>query len=128
RSQTLTIEARITDESDQLVAGRVEVVVHQGLVYVGLRPAEYVGRAGRENVINVLAVDWDSAPAAGQEVAYEIVERRWFSVQEQDEFGRTTCPRVLAQAPQGEGRFGTYRRFPLVTLMLRSERSESLEA
>lgn len=90
RSQTYTIEATVTDESDQLVAGRAQVVVHQGLVYVGLQPEEYVGRAGDENRVNVLAVDWDSQPIAGQEVEYRVVERRWFSVQEEDDFGRTT--------------------------------------
>ncbi len=106
RSQTLTIEARVTDESDQLVAGRVDVVVHQGLVYLGLQPEEYVGRAEHENLINMLVVDWDSAPVAGQEVAYEIVERRWFSVQEEDEFGRTTWTWEVEEIPV-EGGSGT---------------------
>ncbi|MBI5958046.1 MAG: Ig-like domain-containing protein, partial [Chloroflexi bacterium] len=88
-SQTYTIEARIVDESDQLVAGRTQVIVHQGQVYVGLQPEDYVGRAEKENAVNIMTVDWDSEPAAGQEVAYEVVERRWFSVQEEDDFGRT---------------------------------------
>jgi uncharacterized protein YfaS (alpha-2-macroglobulin family) len=98
-SQTYTIEARVTDESDQLVAGRAQVVVHQGLVYVGLQPEDYVGRAEKENKINVLAVDWDSAPAAGQEVEYEIVERRWSSIQEEDEYGRTTWTWDVEEIP-----------------------------
>ncbi|MCD4685115.1 MAG: Ig-like domain-containing protein [Anaerolineae bacterium] len=44
-SKTWTIEARVVDESDQLVAGRASVTVHQGLEYVGLQPEEYFGRA-----------------------------------------------------------------------------------
>jgi len=98
-SQTYTVEVTVTDESDQLVAGRAQVVVHQGLVYVGLQPEEYVGRAGQENAINVLTVDWDSQPAAGQEVTYEVVERRWYSVQEEDDFGRTTWTWGVKELP-----------------------------
>ncbi len=98
-SQTYTIEARVTDESDQLVAGRVEVVVHQGLVYVGLQPEEYVGQAGQENTVNVLAVDWDSNPVKGQEVEYDVVERRWSSVQEEDELGRTVWTWEVEETP-----------------------------
>lgn len=105
-SQTYTIEAQVTDESDQLVAGRVEVVVHQGLVYVGLQPEEYVGQAGQENAVNVLAVDWDSQPVEGQEVEYEVVERRWFSVQEEDELGRTVWTWDVEETPV-EGASGT---------------------
>ena len=106
RSQLYTIEARVVDESDQLVAARTEVIVHQGLVYVGLQPEEYVGTAGEENAVNVIVVDWDGEPVAGQEVAYEVVERRWFSVQEEDEFGRTTWTWEVEEIPV-EGASGT---------------------
>ena len=105
-SQTYTIEAQVVDESDQLVAGRVGVTVHQGRVYVGLQPEEYVGRAGQENAVNVLTVDWDSQPVAGQEVEYEVVERRWYSVQEEDELGRTVWTWEVEEIPL-EGAAGT---------------------
>ena len=98
-SQLYTIEAQVTDESDQLVAARAQVIVHQGLLYVGLQPEEYVGVAGQENLANVLAVDWDSEPVAGQEIEYEVVERRWFSVQEEDEYGRTTWTWDVEEIP-----------------------------
>ena len=98
-SQTYTIEANVTDESDQLVAGRTQVIVHQGLLYVGVQPEEYVGRAERENDVNILAVDWDSQPIANQEVEYEIVNRRWFSVQEEDEYGRTVWTWEVKEEP-----------------------------
>ncbi len=106
KSQTYTIEAQVIDESDQLVAGSAQVIVHQGLVYVGLQPEEYVGRAERENLVNLMAVDWDSAPVAGQSVDYEVVERRWFSVQEEDDFGRTTWSWEVKEEPV-EGASGT---------------------
>ena len=105
-SQTYTIEAQVVDESDQLVAGRTQVIVHQGRVYLGLQPEDYVGRATRENGVRLLAVDWDSQPVAGQEVAYEVVERRWFSVQEEDDFGRTVWTWEVEENPV-EGASGT---------------------
>ena len=90
QSQRYTIEAVITDESDQAVAGRTLVVIHQGNVYIGLSPDQYVSTAGQETGFQVLSVDWESEPVAGQIVDYRIVERRWSSVQEKDPAGRTT--------------------------------------
>lgn len=89
QSQIYTIEAVITDESDQAVAGRTQVIIHQGRIYVGLSPEEYVGTAGQETAFNLVTVDWDSEPVAGQVVDYKIVERRWSSVQEKDSRGQT---------------------------------------
>ncbi|NDJ75176.1 MAG: SH3 domain-containing protein, partial [Chloroflexi bacterium] len=106
-SQTYTIEANVVDESDQLVAGRAQVIVHKGLNYVGLQPENYVGRAERENGVRIMVVDWDSEPVAGQEVEYEVVERRWFSVQEEDDFGRTVWTWEVEEVPL-EGASGTF--------------------
>ncbi len=88
-SQRFTIEVVVTDESEQAVSSRVGVVVHRGEVYIGARPADYVGTAGRDTGLEFIAVDWDSQPIAGQDIDIEIVERRWSSVQEEDPGGRT---------------------------------------
>lgn len=106
QSQTFTIEASVTDESGQLVAGRATVIVHQGEVYVGIRPERYVGLAGEANTVNLIAVDWGSAPVAGQEIRYEVVERRWSSVQEEDEYGRAVWTWEVEDIPV-EGASGT---------------------
>ncbi|MCI0714073.1 MAG: Ig-like domain-containing protein [Chloroflexi bacterium] len=89
QSQEYTIEAVVTDESDQAVAGRATLIVHQGRVYVGLAPEKYVARAEDETFFRVLTVDWDSEPVGGQPVDYRIVRREWSSVQEKDPQGRT---------------------------------------
>ncbi|NWG16872.1 MAG: Ig-like domain-containing protein [Chloroflexi bacterium] len=98
-SQRFTIEAVVSDESQQVVAGRAEVIVHKGLIYVGVRPEEYVSTAGQETTINILAVDWDSQGIANQDVQVEVVERRWSSVQEEDENGRTTWTWEVEEIP-----------------------------
>ncbi|MBI5669953.1 MAG: Ig-like domain-containing protein [Chloroflexi bacterium] len=103
QSQTFTIEAVVTDESDLVVAGRTDVIVHKGLIYVGARPADYVGTAGQETTINIIAVDWDSQGVANQDVDVEVVERRWSSVQEEDEAGRTTWTWEVEEIPVTTG-------------------------
>ena len=89
QSQQYIIEAVVTDESDQLVAGRTTIIIHQGEVYLGLAPERYVYTAGEEASFRMLSVDWDGETIGGQEVDYRIVERRWFNVQEKDPGGRT---------------------------------------
>lgn len=103
QSQGFTIEASITDESGQYVSGRTQVTVHQGLVYVGVRPESYVATAGEETNFEVIAVDWDSEPIANQEVFVEIVERRWSNVQERDANGRTTWTWEVEEIPVANG-------------------------
>ncbi|MFN8371986.1 MAG: alpha-2-macroglobulin family protein [Anaerolineae bacterium] len=103
QSQTLTIEAVVTDESQQAVAGRAQVIVHQGQLYVGAAPEEYVGVAGQDSTINFVAVDWDSNGIANQTLNVEVVERRWSSVQEQDENGRTTWTYEVEEIPVTTG-------------------------
>lgn len=102
QSARFTIEAVVRDESGLTVAGRTEVVVHKGLVYIGARPESYVSTAGQETNIKMIAVDWDSQPVANQEVAVEVVERRWSSVQEEDESGRTTWTWEVEEIPVTE--------------------------
>ncbi len=103
QSQEYTIEARVIDESDQLVAGRAQVIIHQGEVYVGVRGEKYISKAGEPAKVNLIAVDWDSAPVEGQAIEYKIVERRWSSVQEEDEMGRTVWTWEVEEIPLDDG-------------------------
>lgn len=103
QSQRFTIEATVTDESEQVVAGRTEVVVHKGLVYIGARPDFYVGTVGQEAKINLIAVDWGSQGIGNQSIDVEVVERRWSNVQEQDENGRTTWTWEVEEIPVTTG-------------------------
>jgi len=98
-SQTFTVEATITDESDQVVSGRTQVVVHRGLVYVGARSLSYVAAEGRASDLEVIVVDWQSQPQADQAVEVSVVERRWSSVQERDDRGRTTWTYEVEEIP-----------------------------
>jgi uncharacterized protein YfaS (alpha-2-macroglobulin family) len=103
QSARFIIEAVVADESQQVVAGRTEVIVHKGLIYIGAVPELYVGTAGEEAVIKLIAVDWESQGIANQSIDVEVVERRWSNVQEQDETGRTTWTWEVEEIPVTTG-------------------------
>lgn len=103
QSYTFSIEAVVTDESQQAVAGRTEVIVHQGEVYIGMRPETYVSTADEETGVEVISVDWESEAVADQSVQIEVVERRWSNVQERDEAGRTTWTWEVEEIPVTSG-------------------------
>ena len=103
QSQQYTVEAVVSDESGQAVAGRTSVIVHKGLVYIGVQPENYVSTSGEETTFNLIAVDWDGEPVAEQAIDVEVVERRWSSVQEQDELGRTTWTYEVEEIPITSG-------------------------
>jgi uncharacterized protein YfaS (alpha-2-macroglobulin family) len=107
RSATFTIEATVSDESGLAVAGRADVIVHKGDVYVGVAPESYVASAGEETAVQFITVDWDSQPVAGQALQIDVVERRWSSVQEQDEYGRTTWSYDVEDIPVTTGEVTT---------------------
>lgn len=103
QSQQFTIEAVVSDESQQVVAGRTDVIVHKGLIYIGLRPQQYVSTVGQEANIDIISVDWNSESIAGQPIDVEVVERRWSNVQEEDEFGRTIWTWEVEEIPVTSG-------------------------
>ncbi|MCC7207397.1 MAG: Ig-like domain-containing protein, partial [Anaerolineae bacterium] len=77
RTQTFTIEASVTDISNQTVSGRTSVTVHPASLYVGLSPARYVGVAGQPMDINLIAVDWASQPIAGKTIGVKVFSLDW---------------------------------------------------
>ncbi len=87
KSQILTLEASVTDINNQQVSNRTAVVVHQGEFYIGIAPRGYVAQAGKEQTLDLLTVDWESAPVAGVPLTVVLMERHWYSVREADEYG-----------------------------------------
>lgn len=98
-SASYLIEASVRDETDQTVSGRTTVVVHQGLLYAGVRPLSYVSTATEPATLEVIAVDWESEPIANQAVSVRVVERRWSSVQERSPSGYTNWTWEVEELP-----------------------------
>src|SRR3990172_3357069 len=78
-----TFEATVTDLSKNAVSGRASIIAHRSAVYPGVRPTTYVATAGEKTSFDVLALNPESKPISGQRGYVEIVERRWYSGQEQ---------------------------------------------
>ena len=76
-SQLYTVEATVTDANGQQVSGRVQVIVHQGKFYIGVRPDQYVGQAGQPLKVNLLTVDWHSNPAPNQALHVVYNDHQW---------------------------------------------------
>jgi len=98
-SRQLAFEATVTDLAESAVSGRVAIMAHQSQVYPGVKPQVYIGREGIEQSFDIIALDWDGNPLAGQALSVEIVERRWYSVQEQDASGNVTWTSSVEEIP-----------------------------
>jgi len=98
-SQQITFDVVIEDINNQTVASQARATVHKGLVYVGLRPEQYVGVTGKESPINVLVVDWESQPVASQTVQVVFAEHNWYSVKRQYDNGEFYWDSVVEDVP-----------------------------
>jgi uncharacterized protein YfaS (alpha-2-macroglobulin family) len=83
-SQLYTVEATVTDANGQQVSSRVQVTVHQGSFYIGVRPEQYVGEAGKPLNVNLLTVDWHSNPAPKQALHVVYNDHQWNCALEKD--------------------------------------------
>jgi uncharacterized protein YfaS (alpha-2-macroglobulin family) len=86
-SREFTFEATVTDIAGTAVSDRTTIIAHKAEVYPGIRSIGYVGMVGEEQSFELVVVDWDANPVPSHSVDVEIVERRWYSVQEQDAQG-----------------------------------------
>jgi uncharacterized protein YfaS (alpha-2-macroglobulin family) len=98
-ARQITFEATVTDQAGSQVSGRARVTVHPGLIYAGVRPHSYVGNANEEQTFDLVVVDWKSQPVANQSLSVEIVERQWFTVQEQDAEGQIHWKSTAKETP-----------------------------
>lgn len=99
RAYQLTFEATVTDLAQTSVSGRAAVIAHRSQAYPGIRSQSYVGTEGKEQAFEIVALDWNGARLPGQTLSVEIVERRWYSVQEQDASGRVTWKTSVEEIP-----------------------------
>ena len=86
-SRRFVLEATVTDLNGQAVSSRALATVHQGEFYVGVAPRGRVAKAGETKTVDVIAVDWNSAPVAGTPLEITFLEHRWYSTRRQEEDG-----------------------------------------
>ncbi len=98
-SRLFDFEATLTDLAGSQVSGRTSAIVHRSEYYVGIRSLSYVGEAGKDQVFEAVVVDWEGNPIPDRKVSIDIVERRWYSVQEQDAEGRIQWTSSVEEIP-----------------------------
>ncbi|MCA9637686.1 MAG: hypothetical protein KC420_16785, partial [Myxococcales bacterium] len=121
---TYTLEASVTDQNRQAIAGRSSFVVHPALRYVGVRADRNVYRAGERARLEAVVVDLDGKRIADAPVTIELVreetkrraierEGRWVYEYSTEEIAAGGCSPVSAAAPVGceldLSKPGTYR-------------------
>jgi len=75
--ESITIEASISDESGQAIAGRSNVILHGTDTYIGIRTRTYFGKENEPFTADVIAVSPQSEPIANEAITLKLIERRW---------------------------------------------------
>ncbi len=78
-SRTVTIEANVQDLSNFPVGSRTTVTFHAANVYVGIKPAAYITRAGQGTAVDLNTINWSGQSVGNQPVEVVFYERQWRS-------------------------------------------------
>ncbi len=78
-----TVSATVTDQTAQAVASSTEVTIHPASGYAGIKPAEYLGEAGKESRIDLVTVDTEGKVIPNRQVTVKVYERTWVTTKEQ---------------------------------------------
>lgn len=109
-ASTYTINATVTDESRQAIAGSAAFVVHPAAVYVGLRSERQVLKEGERAQLSAIVVDLEGKRDAGRDIELAVVRRetkrtavekdgRWTFEYETTESEAGACTLSSANAP-----------------------------
>jgi alpha-2-macroglobulin len=98
-SRQVQFYADVTASSGNVVGVHTSLVVHQSSLYAGIRSQQYIGEAGKAQNFQLVVLDWASKPASEQAVSVDIVERQWYSVQEQDAQGTVSWVTSVKDIP-----------------------------
>ena len=80
QSQNWTIDVTVQSSTNQFVSGNTVVPIHKAAYYVGVSPANYVGRAGEASTIDFVTVDPLGEPVGPEDLDVVIYEYQWNSV------------------------------------------------
>ena len=76
-SQELSVEASITDPSQQEVSGSSDVIVHKAAFYLGVKPEKWVYGAKEKATVLVASLDTAGKPVAGKAFSVDVVRREY---------------------------------------------------
>lgn len=100
-SQQVAFSANVTDVGGNLVGSSTSLTLLGSAVHAGIRPENYVGKAGEAQTFNLVVLDMDGKPVAKHDVSVAFVEQRWFSVVRKDENGISRWETSVKNIPAG---------------------------
>jgi len=86
-SQTLTVEANVSDPTQQEVSTVTDVVVHKGQYYFGVKPDRYVYAEKSDATIDLVSLDKDGQVSPKQNYKVSIYKRDYDYVERQSSRG-----------------------------------------
>ncbi len=86
-SQVLTVEANVTDPSQQEVAAAGDVIVHKGEFYIGGKTDKWVYGKGEKAQVEVATLDPKGKPSGGRSFTAELIRREYKFVERQNAQG-----------------------------------------
>ncbi|HEY4688728.1 MAG TPA: Ig-like domain-containing protein [Anaerolineae bacterium] len=89
-SVKLIVEATATGPDNQFIAGRSEIVRHQGDIYVGVAARDYVAIEDRPTTADLIAVDWAASRIPNRTIAASAYRREWINTFVENEVGGGT--------------------------------------
>jgi uncharacterized protein YfaS (alpha-2-macroglobulin family) len=100
-SQQVAFSANVTDVGGNLVGSSASLTVLGSALHAGIRPENYVAKAGEAQTFNLVVLDVDGKPVAKQAVSVAFVEQRWFSVVRKDATGLSSWDTSVKNIPAG---------------------------
>ena len=109
-ASTYTINATVTDESRQAIAGSGSFVVHPSASYVGIRSERQVLREGDRAELSAIVVDLQGERVSGRDIDLKVIRKettrkavekdgRWVFEYDTKEIETGTCDLTSSNAP-----------------------------
>ncbi|MBI5031972.1 MAG: Ig-like domain-containing protein [Chloroflexi bacterium] len=104
RSQVYTIEATVTDESNQPQSAIAATLVHRGNFYIGMKPSNYIGTKGTPARFDIQTLDTNGKPVGKVAVSYTLNLINWNCYTKKDDKGRNIwkCDEVKTEIQRGD--------------------------
>lgn len=79
-SQIYTLEVTAFDQNNQSVSNRINIPVHKGDFYIGIRNRDYVGNIGENSEFEILTINPQGNFVGNKNIKVSVFERNWNTV------------------------------------------------
>lgn len=102
QSEQVSFSANVSDVGGNLVGTSAQVTVLGSSLHAGIRPENYLASQGQPASFQLVVLNREGAPVAGQSVSVAFAEQRWYSVIREDENGLERWETSVKSLPAGQ--------------------------